>query len=86
MIKAKIVVTLKKGVSDPQGLTVQNALKTMKYEGIEDVRIGKYIEVALKAKSEDQANKEVQEICERLLVNPIIEQYQYALEPSERGK
>jgi phosphoribosylformylglycinamidine synthase PurS subunit len=86
MIKAKIVVTLKKGVSDPQGLTVQNALKTMKYEGIQDVRIGKYIEVALNAQSEDQAKKEIQEICEKLLVNPIIEQYQYALEPSERGK
>lgn len=80
MIKAKIVVTLKKGVSDPQGLTVQNALKTMKYEGIQDVRIGKYIEVALNAKSEDQAKKEVQDICEKLLVNPIIEQYQYVLE------
>ena len=86
MIKAKIVVTLKKGVSDPQGLTVQNALKTMKYEGIQDVRIGKYIEVALNSKSEDHAKKEVQEICEKLLVNPIIEQYQYVLEPFERGK
>ena len=80
MIKAKIVVTLKKGVSDPQGLTVHNALKTMQYSTISDVRVGKYIEVLLNSKSAEEAKTEIQSICEKLLVNPIIEQYQYELE------
>jgi phosphoribosylformylglycinamidine synthase len=80
MIKAKIVVTLKKGVSDPQGLTVQNALKTMQYSGISDVRVGKYIEVLLNSKNDEDAKVEIRSICDKLLVNPIIEQYQYELE------
>lgn len=80
MIKAKIVVTLKKGVSDPQGLTVHNALKTMQYSGISDVRVGKYIEVFLSSKSNEEATAEIRAICDKLLVNPIIEQYQYELE------
>ena len=80
MIKAKIFVTLKKGVSDPQGLTVHNALKTMQYNNISDVRIGKYIEVSLDAEDKEEANSQVKAICEKLLVNPIIEQYRYTLE------
>lgn len=84
MFKAKIVVTLKNGVSDPQGLAVSNALKTMQYQGIDNVRVGKYIEVSLKSSREDEAKKEVREICEKLLVNPVIEQYQYVLETASR--
>lgn len=80
MIKAKIFVTLKKGVSDPQGQTVQNALKTMQYDSVSDVRIGKYIEVSLDTTDKDDANTQVKSICEKLLVNPIIEQYRYTLE------
>ena len=80
MIKAKIVVTLKKGVSDPQGLTVQNALKTMQYSGVPDVRVGKYIEVLLNSNNNEDAKTEIRSICDKLLVNPIIEQYQYELE------
>ncbi|MBI1883408.1 MAG: phosphoribosylformylglycinamidine synthase subunit PurS [Chlamydiae bacterium] len=80
MIKAKIEVTLKKGVSDPQGLTVQNALKTLQYAGVQDVRIGKYVEIALDARDEKEASEKVKSICEKLLVNPIIEQYRFELE------
>ncbi len=84
MFKAKITVTLKKGVADPQGLAVINALRTMQYNNIQDVRIGKYIEVALQSSTNADAQKEVREICEKLLVNPIIEQYHYELEAAEK--
>ncbi|MBI1869968.1 MAG: phosphoribosylformylglycinamidine synthase subunit PurS [Chlamydiae bacterium] len=80
MIKAKIEVTLKKGVSDPQGLTVQHALKTLQYSGIHEVRVGKYVEVFLEAQNPEEAKPKIQSICEKLLVNPIIEQYRYELE------
>ncbi len=84
MFKAKITVMLKKGVADPQGLAVINALKTMQYHDIQDVRIGKYIEVMLQSSTNAEAQKEVREICEKLLVNPIIEQYHYELETAEK--
>lgn len=84
MIRAKITVTLKKGVSDPQGLTVHNALKTMQYKGIEEIRVGKYVEVLLASDDEHDAGDQIKAICEKLLVNPIIEQYHFDLEVPAR--
>lgn len=80
MFKAKVIVTLKKGVADPQGLTVHNALKTLQYSGVNDVRIGKYVEFNVNSVDEEEAKTQIQSICEKLLVNPIIEQYRYELE------
>ena len=79
MFRAKVIVTLKKGVSDPQGQAVQNALKTMQFQNIGEVRVGKYIEVLIHETDEALARSQVQSICEKLLVNLIIEQFQFYL-------
>lgn len=74
-MKVKIYVTHKKGVLDPQGKTVEASLKTLGYENIYNVHIGKYIELEIDAKNKEKAEKQVKEMCDKLLSNPIIEQY-----------
>jgi phosphoribosylformylglycinamidine synthase len=80
-MKAKIIITPKKAVLDPQGKTVQNALAQMGYTGITDVHIGKYIEIDL-APGTDKAlaQKTLNEAAHRLLSNPVIEDYKLELE------
>jgi phosphoribosylformylglycinamidine synthase subunit PurS len=80
MAKVKIFVTLKDGVLDPQGKTVKNALDKMGYPGIEEVRIGKYIEIETKEGKNANLKKEIDEICDRLLANPNIEKYTFTIE------
>ncbi len=81
MIKAKVYVTLKKGVLDPQGKTVKHALDNLGFEGVEDVRIGKYMEVSLGEMSAVDAEKTVTSMCEKLLANTVIEDYRVEIEP-----
>lgn len=80
MIKVKVYVTLKKGVLDPQGKTIRQALEHLEFKGIEDVRIGKYIEVSLNAKSMSEAESEIKNMCEKLLANTVIEDYRFEIE------
>ncbi len=70
---AKVYVTLKPTVNDPQGLTVKGALHTLGFKAVESVRIGKYIEVQVEAASAQEAAAQVQEMCRKLLANPVIE-------------
>lgn len=77
MAKVKIYVTHKKGILDPQGKTVEAALKSLGYKNVSDVHIGKYIELEVEAHKVDQ---QVKEMCEKLLSNPIIEQYRFEVE------
>ena len=72
---AKVYVTLKKGVHDPQGEAVHRTLGTMGYKGVSDVRIGKYIEVKMSDENEAEAEAKLDEICEKLLANTVIESY-----------
>ena len=76
---AKVYVTLKKGVHDPQGETVSHTLKTMGYGEVDGVRMGKYIEVALKGVEGDEAKQRLTEMCEKLLANTVIESYRIEL-------
>lgn len=78
-MNAKVYVTLKKGVLDPQGKAVQQALHRMDYAEVEDVRIGKLIELSVKAEDKDQAEKRLKQMCERLLANTVIESYTFEL-------
>ena len=80
---AKIHVTLKKGVLDSQGKAVHHALNDLGYSEVEDVRLGKYMEVALAGISEQEAQARVTEMCEKLLANTVIESYRFTLEPAE---
>ena len=72
--KIKVVVTLKKSVLDPQGQAVQHALESLGFKGIGGVRMGKYIEIMLNGKNKD-SKAAVRQMCEKLLANPIIEEY-----------
>lgn len=78
MKKVKVFITLKESVLDPQGQAVMQSLHNMDYKNVQDVRIGKYIELQL----EDSANvaEEVDTICDKLLANTVIENYRYEIE------
>jgi phosphoribosylformylglycinamidine synthase PurS subunit len=78
-MKARIRITLKNGVLDPQGKAIQNALSALGISGVEDVRQGKYIEVELAETSEDAAKATVERMCKDLLANSVIENYAYEL-------
>jgi phosphoribosylformylglycinamidine synthase PurS subunit len=77
--EARIEVTHRAGVLDPQGATVERTLPMLGYGGVRDVRIGKCIRLTLDADDRAAARAEVEEMCERLLVNPVIEAYEIEL-------
>jgi phosphoribosylformylglycinamidine synthase PurS subunit len=78
--KARVYVTLKRGVLDPQGSAVNRALHAMGYGEVQDVRLGKYIEVTLdEAKPEADDRKRLEEMCKKLLANTVIEDYRIEL-------
>jgi len=81
MPKARVYVTLKKSVFDPQGRTIHEALRSMGYDGVADVRQGKFFEVDLGTMAPDRAQATVDEIARRVLANPVIESYRVELEP-----
>ena len=72
----EVVVMLKPGMADPQGRAVQDALPTMGWSGVADVRVGKHVELTVEADSEDAARGLVEQIAGRLLSNPVIEDFQ----------
>jgi phosphoribosylformylglycinamidine synthase len=77
---ARVFVTLKRGVLDPQGKAVGRALRTLGYDEVEDVRLGKFIEVKLReGETADQARKRLDEMCKKLLANTVIEDYRIEL-------
>ncbi len=80
MSVAKVYVTLKKGILDPQGRAVKESLDSLGFSGVEEVRMGKYIEVKLRGTDKDKLEKELTGMCEKLLANPIIEDYRYEME------
>ena len=74
-MKARVFVTLKKSVFDPQGQTIADALHSLGYKGIGDVRQGKFFELEVNAPSADQAKQLAAEVADKLLANPVIESY-----------
>ncbi len=80
--KATINVTLKKSVLDPQGKTVLHALESMGFEDAKDLRVGKYFELVLDQPEKEKAEASVRQMCDRLLTNPVIEDYTFELEPA----
>ena len=79
-MKAKVYISYIEGILDPQGKTVGGALDSMGVEGIEDLRIGKYIEISFGDISKDEAEKITDESCRKLLANPNTETYHFELE------
>lgn len=79
-MKAKIIITPKKAVVDPQGKTVQSALAHMGYAEVGAVHVGKYLEIELTGTNKDLARKQIDEACHRILSNPVIEDYRFEIE------
>ncbi|ACX63239.1 phosphoribosylformylglycinamidine synthase subunit PurS [Virgibacillus sp. LDC1] len=80
MLKAKVYVTIKQSVLDPQGVAVQGALHSIGYKEVESLRIGKYMELELGTDNREEAELRVKEMCEKLLANTVVENYRYELE------
>ena len=78
-MKAKIHVTLKEGILDPQGKAIEHALESLGFKNAENVRVGKYMEFDLKEADKSKAEQAVKSMCEKLLANTIIEEYRYEL-------
>ena len=78
--QARIFVTLRPSVLDPAGTAVQSALTQMDYH-VDSVRIGKYVEIVLEATNETEASQKLDEVCDKLLANPVIENYRFELTP-----
>jgi len=74
---ARVVVTPKPVVNDPQGITVRNGLVALGFREVSDVRVGKYIEVSFEGESEAEARKRVEAMCGRLLANHVIEDFRF---------
>ena len=80
MYLAKVYVTLKPTVNDPQGLTIQGGLEVLGFASVKRVRAGKYMEILLDGEGLSQAQEQVREMCHKLLANPVIEDYRFDLE------
>ena len=79
-MKAKIIITPKKAVLDPQGKTVQNALEHMGYQGVGAVHVGKYLEIELPDGDKETWRKQIDDACHKILSNPVIEDYRLEIE------
>ncbi|AOS83397.1 phosphoribosylformylglycinamidine synthase [Chlorobaculum limnaeum] len=79
--KAKIKVTLRPSILDVQGKAAQHALENLGYSSVESIRIGKYMEVTIGEESRAEAERVCNEICQKLLSNPIMEDFSFELEP-----
>ena len=82
MYLAKVYVKLKPTVNDPQGLTIKGALHNLGFDSVMDVRAGKYIEVQIEGNDNANVKSQVDEMCHKLLANPVIENYRFELEQS----
>lgn len=81
-MKARIEILLKDGVLDPQGKAIETALGALGFESAKEVRQGKLIELDVDAASEDEARQKAEEMCQKLLANPVMERYRIDISPS----
>jgi len=79
MFLARIFISFKPTVNDPEGLTIQGGLNELGFDSVQSVRAGKYMEVRLDEETEESARAAVQGMCEKLLANPVIEEYRFEL-------
>ncbi|MEX0830799.1 MAG: phosphoribosylformylglycinamidine synthase subunit PurS [Nitrospirales bacterium] len=81
-MKAKIYITLKDGIHDPQGRAIQQSLQTLGFDMVQDVRMGKFLEVNLKDMENEAAEATIESICQKLLANMVIEDFRYEIVPT----
>ena len=80
MYLARVYVTLKPTVNDPQGLTIRGGLHALGFASVTSVRAGKYMEIRIDASDRAQAEAQAEEMCKKLLANPVIEDYRFEIE------
>ena len=80
-MKARVYVTLKPGVLDPQGKAIQGSLHSLGFSGVESVRLGKFFEISLAGNDPQRAESELARMCEKLLANTVIEKYRVEILP-----
>ena len=80
MYLSKIRITVRKSILDPQGKAVENAVASLGVKGISNVRIGKYVELKIDGNSEIEARQATEEVCKKLLANPVMEDYHFEIE------
>ena len=85
MYLARVFISLKPTVNDPQGKTIQGGLSQLGFETVQSVRAGKYMEIRLDEDNESSASEKISEMCDKLLANPIIENYRFELEKVTEG-
>ena len=78
-MRVKIFVSLRSGVLDPQGQAIERSLHTLGYSEVQDVRMGKYPELRVEAASREAAESRIREMCDKLLANPVIEDYRFEI-------
>ncbi len=80
--RAKIDVTLRPDIADPQGATVLQALPALGWDNVTDVRVGKHFDLSLEGESMEALGRQVEEMCLRFLTNPVLESFAFSLEPA----
>lgn len=80
MLKAEVYITYKKTISNPQGLAVKHALLSLGYQNLKEVRVGKLITMRLNTTDKKEAEKTLNEMCRKLLANPVIEDYSFKID------
>lgn len=86
MYLAKIRVTIRQSILDPQGRAVEHGINSLGFDKVKNVRIGKYIEMQVHVDDKHDANRIADEVCRKLLANPVMEDYSYNLETVQQGK
>ena len=86
MYLARIKIILRKSLLDPQGKTVEHSLQSLGYKNIKDTRIGKYVELSIDADSEKGAEQIAREACQKLLANPVMEDFEFDIKSLSRDK
>jgi len=76
----KVYISYRKGILDPQGVAVEKAAHSLGFNKVKDVRVGKYVTMKIEADSEDEVEKEINEMAKRFLVNPVIEEFRFEIE------
>ena len=79
-MNARVLITLKKSIADPQGYAVKEALKSMNFQGVEQVRMGKVVDIEFSGLERDEIERNLERMCENLLANTVIEDYHYTIE------
>ncbi len=81
-MKAKIYITLKEGIHDPQGHAIQQSLQTLGFDTVQDVRMGKLLEVSFQEMETEAAEVQIRSMCQKLLANMVIEDFHYEITPA----